>query len=487
VVPRRRGLHGLPGLAALAGRAGVPELRACRQEGEHGPSMALRRVPEACLAHCGNDLQDTRTPLTVWFAAAWYMTADPGGVSALTVQRLLGLGSYQTAWAMLHRFRTAMIRPGREVLTGRVEVDETFIGGEQPGPPGRGALGKTLVVIAVELREPRGYGRARMSNIADASAKTLREFLIGTVEPGSTVVTDGWSAYPAACRDWFVHEPRPVAGSGRQANELLPAVHRAAALCKRWLLGTHQGRVDAVGALMASGVCMIAYKGRSKLEDYALNFAGFNAFFVALVPNNFTAVLNQAKSTSVSVGEFATRDQLLSNLRFVLTAFLITAVLFTFFDYKLMNWRALKWGKDETKFAGALAVVSWVTETIFLVLIVGNVLVGRETLFGGTVFGILHFTAAGLMIGNLSFAAASHAFPATLRNPQQNADGEQTSSSALGGYRFIVLAMWAGLIIGGFCIWRHVPYAVIVTEYVEIGLFVAYWLVATRRDWKNPL
>ncbi len=193
----------------------------------------------------GTIFQDTRTPLTVWFAAAWYMTADPGGVSALTVQRLLGLGSYQTAWAMLHRFRTAMIRPGREVLTGRVEVDETFIGGEQPGPPGRGALGKTLVVIAVELREPRGYGRARMSIIADASAKTLREFLIGTVEPGSTVVTDGWSAYPAACREWFVHEPRPVAGSGRQANELLPAVHRVAALCKRWLLGTHQGRVDA--------------------------------------------------------------------------------------------------------------------------------------------------------------------------------------------------------------------------------------------------
>ena len=252
---------------------------------------------------------------------------------------------------------------------------------------------------------------------------------------------------------------------------------------------SYQGPVRDVfvGALMASGVCMIAYKGRSKLEDYALNFAGFNAFFVALVPNNFTAVLNQAKSTSVSVGQVATRDQLLTNLRFVLTAFLITAVLFTYFDYKLMKGRALTWGKDETKFAGALAVVSWVTEIIFLVLIIGNVLVGRETLFGGTVFGILHFTAAGLMIGNLSFAAASHAFPATLRNPQQNADWEQTSSSALGGYRFIVLAMWAGLIIGGFCIWRHVPYAVIVTEYVEIGLFVAYWLVATRRDWKNPL
>jgi transposase-like protein len=193
----------------------------------------------------GTIFQDTRTPLTVWFAAAWYMTADPGGVSALTMQKLLGLGSYQTAWAMLHRYRTAMVRPGREVLNGRVEVDETFIGGEEPGPRGRGALGKTLVVIAVELREPRGYGRARMSIIPNAEAQTLRKFLITTVEPGSTVVTDGWSAYPKACRDWFDHEPHPVAGSGKQANELLPAVHRVAALCKRWLLGTHQGRVDA--------------------------------------------------------------------------------------------------------------------------------------------------------------------------------------------------------------------------------------------------
>jgi len=119
----------------------------------------------------GTIFQDTRTPLTVWFAAAWYMTADPGGVSALTMQKLLGLGSYQTAWTMLHRYRTAMVRPGREVLTGRVEVDETFIGGEKPGVRGRGALGKILVVIAVELYEPRGYGRARMSVISNAEAR----------------------------------------------------------------------------------------------------------------------------------------------------------------------------------------------------------------------------------------------------------------------------------------------------------------------------
>jgi transposase-like protein len=186
----------------------------------------------------GTIFQDTRTPLTVWFAAGWYMTADPGGVAALTMQKLLGPGSYQTAWTMLHRYRTAMVRPGREVLSGRVEVDETFLGGERPGC--LGALGKTLVVVAVELREPGGYGRARMSVIPDAAAKTLHTFLISTVEPGATVVTDGWSAYPKACRDWFVHEPHPVAGSGQQANELLHAVHRVASLCKPWLLGTHQ-------------------------------------------------------------------------------------------------------------------------------------------------------------------------------------------------------------------------------------------------------
>jgi hypothetical protein len=154
------------------------------------------------------------------------MTADPGGVSALTMQRLLGLGSYQTAWATLHRFRAAMVRPDREVLTGRVEVDEMVIGGQEPGPRGRGALGKTLVVIAVELREPHGYGRARMSVIPNAEATTLRSFLIANIEPGSTVVPDGWGAYPKACQGWFDHEPHPVAGSGKQANELLPAVHR---------------------------------------------------------------------------------------------------------------------------------------------------------------------------------------------------------------------------------------------------------------------
>ena len=169
--------------------------------------------------------------------------ADPGGVAALTLQKLLGLGSYQTAWAMLHRYRTAMVLPGRDVLHGRVEVDETFLGGERPGKRGRGAAGKTLVVIAVELLQPKGYGRVRMQVIPDAKTPTLRHFLVNNIEPGSTVVSDGLSSYPGACEDWFTHEPYPVAGSGHHAHELLPAVHRVAALTKRWLLGTHQGSV----------------------------------------------------------------------------------------------------------------------------------------------------------------------------------------------------------------------------------------------------
>lgn len=252
---------------------------------------------------------------------------------------------------------------------------------------------------------------------------------------------------------------------------------------------SYQGPVRDVfvGALMASGICMIAYKGRSKLEDYALNFAGFNAFFVALVPSNFTAVLNESATTSITTGDVITRQQMLTNLRFVLIALLITAALFTYLDYQLMNWKALRWGQDETKFASALAVISWVTEIVFVLVIVGGVIVGQQTLFGLSIFGLLHLTAAALLIANLSFAAASHAFPRKLRSLQLNADAEKTSDSALRGYRLIVFAMWGGLIIGGLCICLGIGYSVIVTEYVEIGLFVAYWLVATRRDWSNPL
>ena len=192
----------------------------------------------------GTIFDRTRTPLTVWFTACWLFATQKDGISALSLQRSLEIGSYQTAWAMLHRLRSVLIRPGRERLTGRVEVDETLVGGEEPGlRVGRAKGKKVLVGIAVERREPRGFGRCRMAVLADASAESLRGFLVDHVEEGSTVITDGWQPYRVATAGLYHHE-RFVA-PGRQAPLVLPGVHRVASLSKRWLLGTHQGSVDA--------------------------------------------------------------------------------------------------------------------------------------------------------------------------------------------------------------------------------------------------
>jgi len=192
----------------------------------------------------GTVFHGTRTPLTVWFAVAWYMTSSQNGVAALTLHRLLGFGSYQTVWAMLHRLRTAMVRPGRDRLVGVVEVDETSFGGVRPGKRGRGAQGKTLVAVAVELLEPMGFGRCRLRVIPNTKAVSLDPFLRDYVEPGSTVVTDGLKSYASAIGSEYVHRPVNVARSGAQGHELLPGVHRIASLAKRWLLGTHQGAVE---------------------------------------------------------------------------------------------------------------------------------------------------------------------------------------------------------------------------------------------------
>lgn len=161
------------------------------------------------------------------------------------MKRQLELGSYQTAWAMLHRIRSALIRPGRERLGGAVEVDETTFGGEEPGLIGGRARGekKMLVGVAVERTEPKGFGRCRLAPLADASAASLRAFLADNVEPGAKVVTDGWQPYRPATAGLYVHERLPGAQRER-AHELLPGVHKVSSLAKRWLLGTHQGSVE---------------------------------------------------------------------------------------------------------------------------------------------------------------------------------------------------------------------------------------------------
>jgi len=197
----------------------------------------------------GTIFDRTRTPLTVWFAACWNFASGKDGISALSLKRTLEIGSYQTAWAMLHRLRSVLVRPDRELLRGKVEVDETYIGGLDPGLPGGRAPGKkVLACVAVEILEPKGFGRCRMAPVADATAESLLAFVSTNVEPGATVITDAWQSYRGLERKGYIHDRRSQRAAsmrGEDPGALLPGVHRIASLAKRWLLGTHQGAVDA--------------------------------------------------------------------------------------------------------------------------------------------------------------------------------------------------------------------------------------------------
>lgn len=202
-------------------------------------------------ASCGYQLSVTagtifhrsRLPLRTWFRAIWWVVSQKNGASALGLKRILGLGSYQTAWSCLHKLRRAMIRPGRERLSGRVEVDEAYVGGKESGVRGRKTETKAIVAIAVEVHEPRGFGRIRLRRVPDVSGNSLVSFVCETIQPGSEVRTDGWSGYNALPKHGYRRNKIVVSSSGDPAHVSLPAVHRVAALLKRWLLGTHQGAV----------------------------------------------------------------------------------------------------------------------------------------------------------------------------------------------------------------------------------------------------
>ncbi len=230
-----------------------PDGFVCPSCGDHGGWRLAdgRFMCSACgersSVTAGTIFDRTRTPLTVWFTACWLFATGKDGISALSLQRTLEIGSYQTAWAMLHRLRSVLVRPGRDRLSGRVEVDETFIGGQEEGLSGGRAKGKKVLTgIAVEVQEPRGVGRCRMAPLADASAASLHPFVIDHVEPGATVITDGWQGYSGLAERGYVHQrrsQRAARACGDDPTKLLPAVHRVASLAKRWLLGTHQGAV----------------------------------------------------------------------------------------------------------------------------------------------------------------------------------------------------------------------------------------------------
>ncbi len=193
--------------------------------------------------------QKTRTPLRVWLAAAWYVTNQKLGVSALGLQRVLGLGSYQTAWTLQHRLRRAMVRPEREKLHGLVEIDETYLAITDRLVPvsAKGRKSKTakvVVAIAVEILTPRGFGRIRLRRLKDDSAASVIPFVRDVVDPASVVCTDGSAAYLDLKPLGFEHERKVMLGSDLAAHVLMPGVHRVASLLKRWILGTHQGSVQ---------------------------------------------------------------------------------------------------------------------------------------------------------------------------------------------------------------------------------------------------
>jgi transposase-like protein len=192
-------------------------------------------------AKAGTIFEGSRKPLVLWFRAVWWMTCQKNGASALGLQRILGMGSYETAWTWLHKLRKAMIRPSQDKLTGSVQVDETFIGGAKPGKRGRGAAGKVLVLIIAQ-ETGKAVGRIRLRIIMDASAETLETELLKTVELGTKVKTDGWKGYNGLKAMGYEHEV--VRKTEDVGENLLPLCHRVASLIKRWLGGTHQGAVS---------------------------------------------------------------------------------------------------------------------------------------------------------------------------------------------------------------------------------------------------
>ncbi len=216
--------------------------------GVRGWGLATKAWTHECAAchkqtsvTAGTVMHGSKLPMTVWFWAAYLMATHSNGISALQLQKQLGLGSYRTAWMLCAKLRRAMVAPGRDPLTGLVEVDETNLPCRSRNEPlggggGRSHQGKILIAGAVEVQE-KGPGRIRLSVIEDFSADSLHDFLRAAVAPGATAKTDGWSGYPGA--PGVSHDPHVVGPMA--AHVVLPWVHRVFSNLKTWALGVYHG------------------------------------------------------------------------------------------------------------------------------------------------------------------------------------------------------------------------------------------------------
>ena len=190
----------------------------------------------------GTIMDSSKKPITYWFKAMWWFTTRKSGVNAVNLKDLLGLGSYNTAWLWLQKLRRCTIRSERAKLSGNVEIDEFFIGGQKSGKRGRGSEGKTAVIAAVE-KKGRKLGRIRLDVIPDCSGNSLKSFINDHIKPGSHITTDGWKGYQVIDQEAFVHH-QVIQTKAFDKDSVLPGVHLIASLFKRMIRGTHQGRFE---------------------------------------------------------------------------------------------------------------------------------------------------------------------------------------------------------------------------------------------------
>ena len=216
---------------------------------DKGWELKRRRTSWECAA-CGRQTSVTagtimhrsHLPLKTWFMAIHIVTSHSNGISALQLQAQLGLGSYKSAWLLLHKLRRAMVDPGRSLLEGLVEVDKATLAlrtADDPvaGGQGRSAQGKMLIAGAVELSPAGEPRRIRLAPIEDFSADSLHGFVAGVAAPGAQVITDGWSGY-AKLSD-HDHDPKVIGSMA--AHVVLKWIHRVFSNLKRWALGTFHG------------------------------------------------------------------------------------------------------------------------------------------------------------------------------------------------------------------------------------------------------
>lgn len=216
----------------------------------HNNAFARREIRAVQCTRCtgtnyltaGTVMHRSKQPLTFWLWAAYLIVTDKRGMSALRLQEHLGIKRYETAFQMFHKLRAAMVNPERELLQGTVEVDETYIGGPEFGRRGRGAEGKAIVVGAVEIRDGIPT-RIRFKLIPNVTRAELMKFIKATIATGSTVITDGSSAYETLPREGYRHEVQSAVW-GDEPEQILPHFHLAVSNMKRWLTGTHHGAVS---------------------------------------------------------------------------------------------------------------------------------------------------------------------------------------------------------------------------------------------------